>query len=197
MTLPIAEYLAAKHGKEVKGEVNHPLFKTESRGRPKQIDFVRMRAGENAWLSAYECKFSTLNQALIVQDLCRLVCLSQSRETIGTPDRFFLYSGEMKDGSLLKSSQFNTGEGERRSFFGGLLSEDRDDPNISFRIDSLHPNQRRRFIEFAKANKAKLPSVVESHLSGWAVSGKIACAIWRVTQSRGSILLSSEQMCDE
>jgi hypothetical protein len=192
MTLPIAEFLAAKHGKEIVGEKRHPLFATGAPGRPRQIDFVRLRRGENAWLAAYECKFRTDNQTLIVADICRLVCLAQC-EGIGSPDRFFVFAGKLRPGSRLIGSMFNTGNGSRLPFFDGLLLEgsgEQSQIRNSFRLEELMSRQKEAFREFASKHDKMLPSVIVTELQGWAVSGSEACGIWRVTQASGSKLLS-------
>ena len=196
MTLTIAEFLAARHGREVTAEKAHPLFVTGAKGRPRQIDFVRMRRGENAWKAAYECKFNTDKEALIVADLCRLVCLAQCHG-IGTPDLFFVFAGKFKAGERLINSRVNTGKNSRLSFFENLLLEGSDDkPNArnSFRLETLAARQKLVFREFSSTYNASLPSVIVTELKGWATSGTVACGIWRVTREKGSRLLSSADL---
>jgi hypothetical protein len=197
MTLPIAEYLYSKHRSEIHGEREHPLFAKGARGRPKQVDFVRLRRGDKTSFAAYECKFRTTNQELIVADICRLVCLAQCRDKIGSPERYFILSNKLRKGSRLLDTMSNTGEGSRFSFFGNLLLEGRKKSSFeanSFKLLDLEPRQKEIFQRFAKKNNVALPSIIVSQLVGWAVTGDDACGIWRITQERGSVMTSADDL---
>ena len=136
LTVPIAEYLASKHGREISMEVPHPLFRTGAKGRPKQLDFVRevrseRKTGESAlnaknWTMAMECKYQSDTAQRLIDDICRLAVLAQCRKEIGGPKRLFLFAGERNEQGEPLDVRINSGEEIGRvSVFDGVLKRDR------------------------------------------------------------------------
>ena len=195
MAVPIAEYLASRYGSEVQSERMHPLFHSAGRGRPKQLDFVRVKRGESTWHAAYESKFHSEGKSGIVDDLCRLACLSQVKN-IGTPHRFLIFAGRRDRSEKLFSVNLNTGNGSREDFFGALLSQDdaKMEEKHRFSLASILPGQRSYFYDFAKKYDARLPSIFVTELSGWYATGRFTCGVWKVLSARGSKLLSRDEL---
>lgn len=194
MAVPIAEYLAARHGTQIKSEVAHPLFEAKKKGRPRQIDFVRYKSNNTAWHAAFETKFETTDLYKIAGDLCRLVCLAQAKN-VGNPARYFVYSAKTTKGKAFLGSSFNDASG-RKSYFDGVLSRDVQELGkpLAVRINGLHDKQRKPFRLFAREYKTKIPSTFKINLKGWTEFGGFTCAVWQVLAARGSTLISAEEM---
>ena len=196
MTLPIAEFLSVSHKKEIYSEMTHPLFKQIGGGRPRQIVFVRKTSNGKAWAAAYECKFDRQDFFSIINDLCRLVCLAQARCEIGSPERNFIFATRVNEKKEILSNGFNTGEGERRPYFDGILSIGRSAVDIKkpFKINNLHTKQRSAFRTFCKNYRAKIPSKIVVELKGWCQTDLFACGVWKIRSSRGAKLLGAEEI---
>lgn len=194
LAVPIAEYLAVNHRREVKSEVNHPSFPKSGSGRPKQLDFVREKQGEKNWHAAYETKFQTQNFERIIFDICRLLCLS-SVETIRTQNRYLIYAAAVEKGGGILENRFNS-DGGRQEYFESILPRRNDsDEDISFRITDLHPKQRLPFKSFLKENKKlQLPTVIKVRREGWSTSDRFICAVWRVSGSQGAGLIGHKDL---
>lgn len=195
MSVPIGEFLSSHYGREVESEKEHPLFASVGRGRPKQLDFVRVKRGERTWHAAYETKFQTLSFDQIVSDLCRLVCLNQA-EGIGNPNKYFVYASRCADDKLLRNG-FNTGDKGRLPYFEGILSRGLDeDAECRIIMSELHQKQRKAFEVFAQDYCAKLPSRIVTRRVGFSSSGKYTCVIWRVRSARGTGLKTVEELAN-
>jgi len=199
MAVPIAEYLAARYRKEVESEKAHPSFPDGGRGRPKQIDFVRVKHGDATWHAAYECKFQKPDFYAIAGDICRLVCLAQNRDIVGTPDRYFVFAAKLNGKGQLLEKGINTGFGQRKSYFDGVLPMGQDNVNgkQTFEIKKLQKKQLAPFVKFAEENNILLPSKIVTKLSGWTQSSKYGCAVWKISSARGSTLLTRKELACE
>jgi len=196
MAVPIAEYLASKHGREVESEKAHPLFNSGGQGRPKQIDFVRVKHGDRTWHSAYETKFKTRNFDLIIGDLCRLLCLAQAVD-VGNPGRFLIYAVKLEGDGAILDNKFNPGGHNRISYFENILPRPNTvgkNKDCVFKINELHAKQRSSFRKFAKSHKVELPSSVRVKLSGSFESGGFSCAVWQIWAQKGSTLLNHKEI---
>lgn len=195
LNVPIAEFLAARHGSEVTMEVPHPLFKKASRRRPKQIDFVRKKRNEKTWHSAIEFKYQSDTPQRLIDDICRLVTLAQCRESIGSPERLFLLAGERTTDKDPLDVRINSGDGGRVSVFQDIFRRINDEnarnPLIC-NLKKLSTRQRLLFCEFCKGYDAKIPTQIETRLVGFGESGRYACSIWRMVSVKGSGLLGIE-----
>lgn len=195
--IPIAELLSTKYGQEIESERKHPVFDS-AKGRPRQIDFVRVKRDKLTWYAAYECKFMRISFEGIVSDLCRLLCLNQAKG-IGKPEKYFIFAGKLgRDDELLKC-EINTGDGSRIPAFKDILAlgscgKKGVDCKKSFRPIDLHPKQRQAFQTFARDYKVSLPSKIVTNLEGWCIHLEFGCAVWRVTAESGSRLLSHEEL---
>ena len=194
MTVPIAEYLAAKYGREVQSEKDHPYFASEH-GRPKQIDFVREKRGSENWHAAYECKFQTQSFHSIVNDICRLALLAQVAG-VGSPHRYFIYAAKIAEDDTVLSNRFNTGCGDRLPYFDPIFLREADDVGESneFYLRNLHRKQLEAFRSFAKTNRVALPSGLKTTLVGWSATRSYKCLIWRITSLQGSVLLKRKDL---
>jgi len=195
MAVPIAEYLSSRYGSEVETEKAHPLFDNGKKGRPKQIDFVRVRRGDRTWDAVYECKFQRPDFKNIVGDLCRLACLAQA-DGIGRPTRYFVFAGKPGPKGMPLEKSFNTGDGSRSSYFDGILRRDESFVSIefAFSIRDLHPKQFEVFKGFAENNQVSLPSRIVTKLSGWSKTSKYVCAVWQIKSAQGSKLRSAGEL---
>ena len=189
LAVPIAEFLSRKHGNEIKSEVPHPLFDIGSKGRPRQIDFVREARGEKRWHAAFECKFQNDSLSDVISDVCRLLCLSQVN---GIPcgDRYFVFARKLGEDNLLFSHGSYV-EGSKMSRFEKILMHSKGDLDTknSFKIDELNKKQKNAFEAFAKKYKVPLPSQIVTKLCGLSQGEDYACAIWRISSEKGSKLL--------
>lgn len=198
MGVPIAEFLASQHGREIESERQHPRFKSKSAGRPKQIDFVRTKTSGTHWHAAYECKYQNDTKERLIADICRLLCLGDQevRAEIGTPKRFFVFAGKRNDADVPISLSINSAAGGRISIFNGILRRSPAglEERLTCRISDLDRRQVDHFVRFAKTNEVKLPSVFVSELKGLAIMSDYACSIWQIMSSKGSKLLSHEEL---
>lgn len=193
LAVPIGEFLASKHGREVIAEENHPVFRNGGRGRPWQLDFVRMRRGDRNWHSAYETKFSNLSFASIVRDIARLLCLSQA-DGIGNPDRFLIIADSFSETIPFLSLNINNPGGPRINAFEGILSVNN---NVGeqvkiFDLRNLSEGQKAPFMEFVNNSGVRLPSTIRTELVGLSDSNKrFVCGIWRISARQGHGLLDA------
>jgi hypothetical protein len=194
MAVPIAEYLSAKHGREVHSEKAHPLFSNNLKGRPKQLDFVRLKNNDDTWHAAYESKFDTVSFDLIVNDLCRLLCLAQA-SNVGSPRRYFIYGAQTEgEKGIFLANKFNSGDGLRKSYFEAILPRKMAVKNLTFRLKELHEKQLKVFRAFAKDHDVGLPSKIRVELGGLLKSGNYVCAVWQLWASQGSSLIKHGEM---
>lgn len=196
MAVPIAEYLSTRHGREVESEKPHPLFNSGGKGRPKQIDFVRVKHGEKSWHAAYETKFQTQSFDLIINDVCRLLCLSQDLN-IGNPNRFLIYASQAEKDTPFLDNKFNTGDGRRVSYFEGILPLKAVGEKLNtcaFRIAELHEKQQITFKKFMKEQDVKLPSKISIKIEGFYETGGYLCATWRILAQKGSKLINETEL---
>lgn len=193
LAVPIAEFLSRKHGNEIKSEVAHPLFDTGAAGRPRQLDFVREAKGENKWHAAFECKFQNGSLTDVVNDVCRLLCLSQVK-AFTCSNRYFIFARKLGGANLLLDSDLNIGAGRQNAFDKIFLQQETDiDQKNSFKIVDLHSRQRDAFAGFAKKYKKPLPSKIVTKLCGMSQGLEYACAIWRITSEKGSELVTFDE----
>lgn len=195
MAVPIAEFLAAKHGAEIESERRHPVMgaKTNS-GRPPQIDFVRLKRSKRTWHAAYECKFKTTSYYSIATDICRLVSLSQEA-SVGKPRSYFVYATELGKADTILTNSFQ-GESGLQSYYEGILLRDMDSlgKESSFSLSGLHKTQLQPFRAFCKKTKLSVPSTIKTRLEGYSESGKFTTAIWEVRGVSGSKQLRSKEI---
>lgn len=193
MAVPIAEFLAARHGRDVQSEVAHPFFSQGGLGRPRQIDFVRSQRGnDNVWHSAYETKYQTKDFSAIMSDVCRLVCLAQAAG-VGNPNRYFVYAAETPETGGILENEFNTGQGGRTPYYKGLLYKTKKQlgKNQTFSIQNLEERQKSAFREFSKRYCVKIPSSMKIELTGFFRAGGYCCAVWQVWAAQGSKLIQA------
>lgn len=204
LTVPIAEYLASKHGREISMEVPHPLFRTGARGRPKQIDFVREVRGDKSqgdgakdernWKLAMECKYQSDTAQRLVDDICRLAVLAQCRKQVGGPKRLFLFAGERNEKRQRLDVRINSGgENGRVSVFEGVLRRFDDGDSwkkLTVDLRSLSKGQKRLFRNFCTEYGASMPSKLSTEMVGFGKSGRFSCTIWQVLSVSGTRLLT-------
>ena len=190
LAVPIAEFLSRKHGDEIKSEVAHPQFDKGSKGRPRQIDFVREAKGKNRWHAAFECKFQKSSLPDVINDVCRLLCLSQDNG-IPCSDRYFVFARKLGETKQLFDKEINVGSARQSAFHKILLQQEINrDENNSFKISDLHQKQQDAFKKFSKEYNAQLPSQIVTKLCGFSQGLEYACAIWRISSEKGSKLLT-------
>lgn len=194
LTVPIGEYLSTKHQGEVQSEKAHPLFKKSGRGRPKQIDFVRLKRGSDIWHAAYECKLLPSTVSRIVEDICRLTCLTQA-SCVGTPNRYLVVAGTASRFKELRDTKINAGQNSRICAYDGVLSFSRSQPTRN-KLRTLHRSQKRYFSDFAKKYEARLPSAIKTDLCGEANYERYGCWIWRISAVQGCKLLDAKEILD-
>jgi hypothetical protein len=186
LAVPISEFLSRRHGGQIKSEVAHPLFASQSRGRPRQIDFVREANGNKTWLSAYECKFQNISLSDIINDICRLICLSLPGG-IKCKDRYFIFARKLGEANILIDKEINIGKARLSTFDKILLQQEvYIGQKNSFKIRELHQNQQDVFNRFSKEYGVNLPSQMVTKLCGMSRGLEYACAIWRISSESGS-----------
>src|SRR5690606_8684734 len=93
------EFLLSRYSGHLYREMNHPKFKTKSKGRPKQIDFVLKSRDQQLLDFGVECKWSGDHKPSkqgIVDDVMRLECLRRPDGQTGSCSRFFILAGRKK-----------------------------------------------------------------------------------------------------
>jgi len=195
LALPIGEYLSTKYKGEVEAEKDHPLFRNSSRGRPRQVDFVRRRHGRGSWHAAYECKFDNFSLSAVVNDLLRLACLVQA-PGLGALTRYFVAAGKDHNDGRLPLTGVNSGKGRRITALEGILSDNigEVEGKATIRIQNLPDPQRKVFREFTSAYGVKIPSIIITQLVGWCVTPGFLCGVWKVKAANGSVLLSDKEI---
>lgn len=182
--VPISEFLSTNSKLTIQAEVPHPKFRTGGRGRPKQIDYVIKGKG-NRWDEVYETKYHPDTPQRVIDDLCRLICLSHNG-ALGNPRRYFLFAGRLQDGSADLSQKVQIGGGKVELFSNMLLMSSQDvGTKVVVEPETLEAKRRNMFASFCEEYDIELPTKFESVLCGRANAGRYIVYLWRLSQRRG------------
>jgi hypothetical protein len=186
LSIPIAEFLSSGDRRNLKPEVTHPRFRNDRKGRPVQLDFVRLREGEATWYAAYESKFGSPSFSAIVEDICRLACLSGCPE-INVGNRYLVIADTYRDPDSFLSIRVNAGGGRIHALDGILhRTSDNFEEELRFDVLALHDRQKVAFEEFARSyansdDEPIVPQHIRTRLVGLSRSSSFICGVWRVS----------------
>lgn len=196
LTQPLGEFLLSHYSGYLYREMNHPRFKTDQRGRPKQIDFVLKSRDHQALDFGVECKWtgdSKLSTQGIVDDVMRLECLRRPEGQAGACSRFFILAGRKKTlNNFLAARINNTGVKPPPKFIGGYLPTTVSGKLTKIPVHACKEFYRKAFKDFAEGYKTDLPRSYQARLVADQSGDDVRVLVWKIASSKNRTEFSPE-----
>ncbi len=189
---PIGEFLLSNYRTgRFEPELNHPTLNSPRRGRPNQLDYALFSPGQNALVTAIECKWITSRvypKQLILDDLLRLECV---RFTGRHVTRYFLVAGSTNHFDRnFRDAEINVGGG--RAPFAPELLPFKYGANSKKSVSVLNApaGLRKYFKEFEDGYSTELPKTFKTELVARSRSSAIATYLWQISSVPNRSLFS-------
>jgi len=188
LTQPLGEFLLAKYTGRLERELNHPQFKTVSKGRPKQIDFV-LRSKDEGYLDfGIECKWSgshAPDRQGIVDDVMRLECLRRPQGEPGASKRYFILAGRNSAMESFLAGRINkTGLNPHPKFIEGFLPTAVSSSWRKIDVAACANHYRPYFKDFVAVYKTESPKSYKVKMVADEKGEHIRVLIWRIGSSQ-------------
>jgi hypothetical protein len=192
LTQPLGEFLLAHYSGYLERELDHPQFKTATKGRSRQIDFV-LKSKEQKFLDfGIECKWSGSNppeRQGIVDDVMRLECLRRPVGQAGYSSRFFLLAGRKAAMQKFIDGRINgTGLSPHPKFIDGFLPSLVSTKSVAFKVRACDEYYREYYRSFSTAYKTDLPATFKARMVADQTGENIRVLVWKIgsAQNRSS-----------
>lgn len=183
LTHPVAEFVLANHSGKIKPEHTHPQFVSNSKGRPKQVDFALLTRNTGSIEVVIECKWAghqALSKQAIVDDLLRLECYREHDRHVS---RYFLVAGK-KDNFAANFKKLQYRDGGDIAFTRLFLSFSMANPDSSLDIFGSTGGIRKYFRSFYEEYQSEPPKTLNTTLVGAADSDDISVFMWKVSSNK-------------